>query len=57
MLPADMAEANNTYRDLNNPGYLEKPNSIIVLLYIEASKTISNSKFMSNASKRFQTSC
>ena len=36
--PRPKAEADNTYRDLDNFGYHEKPNSIIVLLYIEKLK-------------------
>ena len=32
------ASANNTYLELDNFGYHEKPNSIIVLLYIESLK-------------------
>ena len=36
--PKPKAEADNTYRDLDNFGYHEKPNSIIVLLYIESFK-------------------
>ena len=34
------ASADNTYRDLDNSVYHEKPNSIIVLVYIESLKII-----------------
>ena len=36
--PKPKAETDNTYRDLDYSGYHEKPNSIIVLLYIESLK-------------------
>ena len=36
--PMPKAEADNIYRDIDNSGYHEKPNSIIVLLCIESLK-------------------
>ena len=36
--PKPKAEADNTYCDLDNSGYHEKPHPIIVLLYIESLK-------------------